>query len=82
MHKNLRRNPTLTTHTQQVSEVHLELNREELQSAIGDSEFLIIRVPTRGPSGRPASKTMRLHKDQLLEPKVPGEDGHDWPSFD
>lgn len=68
------RNPTLTTHTHRVSEVYIELETEELRRVLGDSEFLLIRVQTRGPSGRPASKTMRLHKDQLLEPQIPVPD--------
>lgn len=65
----------IETHT--VSEVHVDLNREALKHIARDAEYVIIRVQTRGPSGRPSSKTMRLHRSQLEDPKIPTREGGD-----
>jgi hypothetical protein len=59
-------------HTHKVSEVHIDLDVEALlQTAKSEGvDWIIIRVQTFGRSGRPSSRTLRLHKDQLIEPDI------------
>lgn len=64
------RNDTLTFYPHKVSEVHVDLDRAELLKVAKDQgvDFIIIRVQTFSPNGRPASRTLRLPKSLLEEP--------------
>lgn len=57
-------------YTHKVSEVHVDLPNDALLhiAKSEDVEFVILRVQVWGRNGRPASRTLRLHRDMLEEP--------------
>ncbi len=61
--------------THRVSEVFMDLPREAVQHIAKREgvDYVIIRVQVFGPNGRPASRTLRLHKDLLEEPPAGSE---------
>lgn len=63
-------------HTSKVSEVHVDLPNDALLHIAKqeDVEFVILRVQVWGRNGRPASRTLRLHKSQLEAPPEPDFD--------
>lgn len=65
------RNPnSIEFYTHKVSEVQVDLPREALLHIAKqeDVEFVILRVQVFGRNGRPASRTLRLHRSMLEEP--------------
>lgn len=55
-----------TTH--RVNEVVVDLHPEALRHIAKDADFVILRVQTFGPTGRPSSRTLRIPRSTLEEP--------------
>jgi hypothetical protein len=56
----------------EVSEVHIDLNREAILHTAKEAQVVIIKVQVFSPNGRPTTRSLRIPTSLLREP--PPED--------